>query len=46
MWSRKGAVVCGCTGNGHSPGETQDAQEVGVSPGEMTSAEDSAYRPI
>ena len=32
-----------CTGNGHSPGETQDAREAGVSPGEMKCAEDSAY---
>ena len=32
-----------CSGNGLSPGETHDAQEVGVSPGEMESAEDSAY---
>ena len=40
---------CGCTrmhvcaGNGHSPGETQDAREAGVSPGEMKCAVDSAY---
>ena len=33
----------GCTGNGHSLGETQDAREVGVSPGEMEYTEDSAY---
>ena len=33
----------GCMGNGHSPGETQDAWEVDVSPGEMECAEDSAY---
>ena len=25
IWSRKCAVVRGCAGNGHSPGETQDA---------------------
>ena len=31
----------GCTGNGHSSGETQDAREVGISPGEMECAEDS-----
>ena len=42
------AQVCGCmqmrgcAGNGHSPGETQDAREVGVSPGERC-AEDSDY---
>ena len=41
--SRKCAVVRGCTGNGHSPGETQDKRKVGVSPGEMESAEDSGY---
>ena len=33
----------GCAGNGHSPGEAQDAWEVGVSPGEMKCAEDSDY---
>ena len=33
----------GCTGNGHFPGATQDAREVGVSPGEMKCAEDSDY---
>ena len=32
-----------CVRNGHSPGIAQDAREVGVSPGEMVSAEDSAY---
>ena len=43
------AQVCGCTrmhsyaGNGHSPGETQDARKVGVSPVEMECAEDSGY---
>ena len=42
------AQVRGCTrkrgyaGNGHSPGETQDALEVGVSPGERC-VEDSDY---
>ena len=30
-------------GKWNSPGETQDAQEVGVSPGAMECAEDSAY---
>ena len=43
MRSRRGAVVRRCAGNGHSPGKAQDALEVGVSPGEMASAEDSAY---
>ena len=33
----------GCAGNRHSPGETQDALEVGVSPGEMKCVEDSDY---
>ena len=33
----------GCAGNGHSPGETRDAREVGVSPGKMDCAEDSGY---
>ena len=36
-------LMHGCAGNGHSPGDTQDAREVGVSPGEMECAEDSAY---
>ena len=40
---RNCAVVCGCAGNGHSAGETQDAREVGVSPGEMKCAEDLDY---
>ena len=32
----------GCVGNGHSPGETQDAREVGVSLGDRC-MEDSDY---
>ena len=44
--SRKCAVVHGCAGNGHSPGETQHARRVGVSPGEKC-AEDPGYiRPV
>ena len=35
--------MCGCAGNGHSPGVTQDAREVGISPGEMECAEDLGY---
>ena len=35
--------MSGCTGNGHSPGETQDARKVGVSRAEMKCAEYSAY---
>ena len=35
--------MCGCAGNGHSPGEPQDARKVGVSRSEMKCAEDSAY---
>ena len=31
------------SGNGHSPGETQDEREVSVSPGEMESTEDLGY---
>ena len=31
----------GCAGNGHSPGEIQDARRVGASRTEMTCAEDS-----
>ena len=44
------AQVCGstrmrgCAGNGHSPGETQDAREVGVSPGEMECANSGVRR--
>ena len=33
----------GCAGNGHSPGVIQDAQEVGISPGEMECADDLGY---
>ena len=42
------AIRCGCTrmrgyaGNGHSPGETQDARKVGVPHSKMKCAEDSA----
>ena len=40
--SRQYAVIYGCAGNGHSPGETQDARKLGVPPGEKC-AEDSGY---
>ena len=40
---RGGTRMRCCVGNGHSPGETQDAREVGVFPGEMECAEDSDY---
>ena len=43
MQSRGCTRMRGCVGNGHSLAETQDAREVGVSPGEMECMEDSAY---
>ena len=38
-WSHKCAVVCGCAGNGHSPGGTLVARKVDSSPGERCAAE-------
>ena len=43
------AQVRGCTrmrGNGHSPGETQDAREVVTSPGEKCAEEPGYIRPV
>ena len=44
--SRRCAVVRGCAGNGHSPGETQDARKVDSSPGEKCVEEPGYIRPV
>ena len=36
----------GCAGNGHSPGETQDARKVDSSPGERCAEEPGYIRPV
>ena len=44
--SRRCAVVRGCAGNGHSPGETQDARKVDSSPGERCAEEPGYIWPV